>query len=354
MSKETFGGEVDGDRLERAKHSPHWHDGRFVNQVATETMSEGSFWRVMTDYLGEADHRRPSEPVEVKPLVGAALEESEELQAVWLGHSTVLLKIDRTILLTDPLFDDEVGVSSGIQSMPRFFPCPARREELPSVEAVLISHDHFDHLEESTVRFFAGTATKYIVPLGVGAHLEAWGLPDSQIVELDWGDSARVGQLTVHCTPARHFSGRSPLHLNETLWSSWVIAGRSTRVFYSGDTGPGEHFGEIGRTYGPFDLTLLQIGAYGDNWPEIHLTPEEAVAAQLALGGTMLLPVHWGTFDLALHSWNDPVTRLMAAARESGAAIVTPRPGEIVVPANHLSNSTWWQIDQEGVVDGPK
>jgi L-ascorbate metabolism protein UlaG (beta-lactamase superfamily) len=276
------------------------------------------------------------------PLIGGKFQDTDELQAAWLGHSTVLLRVDRSVLLTDPVFDDEVAISMGLQNTRRYFACPVTRENLPPIDAVLISHDHFDHLEESTVRFFSGTGTRYIVPLGLGAHLAAWGMPEQQIIELDWGDSVRIGNVTVYCTPARHLSGRSPFHRNQSFWASWVMAGGSERVFYSGDTGPGEHFAEIGRDYGPFDLTLMQIGAYDENWPDIHLTPEQAVEAQGDLRGALLLPVHWGTFDLALHAWDEPIIRLQRVAKEAGITIVTPRPGEIIGLSNFSLNNGWW------------
>lgn len=353
LTSSTFGGTVSGARLVRAEQSPEWRDGHFENDVATRLIVGSGYWHAITAYFRDAEARRPGESLAVTAGEPSAFAGADGGEVVWLGHSTVLLRMDSTVVLTDPVFDDALAISMGLRQTARFFPSPIRREELPVIDAVLISHDHFDHLEESTVRFFSGTGTKYIVPLGVGAHLEAWGMSESQITELDWGDSVRVGNVWLHCAPARHFSGRSPLSRNQTLWSSWVIAGQSSRVFYSGDTGPGTHFAKIGEHYGPFALTLMQIGAYGDDWPDIHLTPEQAALAQQQLRGSRLLPMHWGTFDLALHPWAEPIERLQAAARKAGIGVITPRLGERVRTDRVGPQSSWWRAGEDGASDDP-
>jgi L-ascorbate metabolism protein UlaG (beta-lactamase superfamily) len=195
----------------------------------------------------------------------------------------------------------------------------------------------------STVRYFATLNVPFFVPLGVGAHLEEWGVPASRIVELDWSQSQALGPLELVCTPARHFSGRSLLDRNQTLWSSWTFLGPAHRVFYSGDTGPSGEFENIGRRFGPFDLAIIQIGAYGEDWPYIHLAPEEVIEVHLAVGGKRLLPVHWGTFDLALHDWDEPIEGAVVAAREASIDLLTPQLGEIVDMDQPPKSHPWWQ-----------
>jgi L-ascorbate metabolism protein UlaG (beta-lactamase superfamily) len=223
----------------------------------------------------------------------------------------------------------------------RLHPVPVSVADLPPVDAVLISHDHYDHLDQATVAaLLTASAAPFVVPIGVGAHLRAWRVPPSRIVELDWGDGHGLGSLNITCTPARHFSGRG-LRRNGTLWSSWVLAGPRHRVYFGGDTGYTAAFTEIGCQYGPFDLTVLPIGAYADAWPDIHMTPEEAVRAHGDLGGAVLLPIHWATFDLSLHAWAEPIERLVRAAGTE--TIAAPRPGERFLVAAPPAVDHWWR-----------
>jgi L-ascorbate metabolism protein UlaG (beta-lactamase superfamily) len=255
---------------------------------------------------------------------------ADELAVTWLGHATVLIELDGRRVLVDPVFSDRVS-PSGLLGPKRMHPVPIGIDELPPLDAVIISHDHYDHLDLETVRGLVthGDAP-FVVPLGVGAHLRAWGVPDERVVELDWGGRVRVRELSITCTEARHFSGRG-LARDRTLWASWVITGPQHGVFFGGDTGYTPAFNEIGARYGPFNLTLLPIGAYADNWPDIHLNPEDAVRAHCDLGGGLLVPIHWGTFNLGFHPWDEPVRRLLAAAArdtEYGTRITVPMPGE--------------------------
>ena len=208
---------------------------------------------------------------------------------------------------------------------------PIEVAQLPRLDAIVISHDHYDHLDLPTVRQLLGSQTApFLVPIGIGAHLRGWGVPEDRIVELDWDEQATVGELTLTCTESRHFSGRG-LRRNTTLWCSWAITGPAHRVYFGGDTGYTGAFTGIGERYGPFDVTVLPIGAYGEQWPDIHLNPEEAVQAHLDLGGDLFVPIHWATFDLALHTWAEPVERLLAAGQDLRIAV--PRPGERIAGA---------------------
>ncbi|SON60903.1 L-ascorbate-6-phosphate lactonase UlaG [Mycobacterium simulans] len=227
----------------------------------------------------------------------------------------------------------------------RLHPPPVQLEGLPAVDAVVISHDHYDHLDIDTVRGLARTQrAPFFVPLGVGAHLRSWGIPEQRIVELDWNQSAQVDELTVICMPARHFSGRF-FSRNNTLWASWAFIGPGHRAYFGGDTGYTKSFAQIGADHGPFDLTLMPIGAYNTAWPDIHMNPEEAVRAHLDVSESgLLVPIHWGTFRLAPHPWAEPVERVLKAAEPDGVQVAVPLPGQRIDPAAPLRFNPWWRL----------
>jgi L-ascorbate metabolism protein UlaG (beta-lactamase superfamily) len=244
-------------------------------------------------------------------------------------------------VLVDPVWGRRVSPSP-VFGPTRLHPVPVPLTELPPVDAILISHDHYDHLDLPTVRaLLRSQDAPFVVPLGIGVHLRTWGVPDERIVELDWNGSTRFGALTLTCTEARHFSGRF-FARDTTLWASWVIAGPRHRVFFGGDTGYTPVFAEIGARLGPFDLTLLPIGAYNDAWHAIHMDPEEAVRAHGDLGGRVLLPIHWATFNLAFHRWAEPVERLLDAARRKDAEVVVPLPGQRIDVDDPPPLFDWW------------
>ena len=216
-------------------------------------------------------------------------------------------------------------------------------EELPPLDAVVISHDHYDHLDRDTIVALAAQSdAQFVVPLGVGAHLDSWGVTGGRVTELDWDETIEIAGITITATPARHFSGRS-FRRNDTLWASWAIAGTHRRAFYAGDSGYFDGYRKIGADLGPFDLVVLPIGAYHPAWPDIHMTPEEAVKIQQDLGGGLLLPVHWATFTLAMHPWSEPVDRLWGEAKAHGVPIAVPRPGEAVNVDHPPAVDGWWQ-----------
>lgn len=256
--------------------------------------------------------------------------------------SGVLIEIDDYRVLTDPVWATSVSPFS-FHGSQRFSAPPVALSELPTLNAVVISHDHYDHLDRAAITFLNGnTAAKFLVPLGVGARLESWGVPAERIVELDWWQEHVLGGLTFAATPARHFSGRGLFDGDETLWSSWVIVGPTRRVFFSGDTGMFPGFTEIGRRYGPFDATLIETGGYSALWADVHLGPEQAVQAHQALRGRLMVPIHWGTFSMALHAWTEPVERVLVAAEAAGVTVAVPIPGESLEPNAPANVTRWW------------
>ena len=336
-----------------AARSPNYRDGLFHNIEPSSPLrmdAEENRLAIFEVISGNAASR-PSGEI---PLVKAPTRHgSDPLAVTWLGHATALLEIDGYRLLTDPVWSERCSPVHNLGPR-RLHPPPVPLETLPALDAVVISHDHYDHLDMATVRSLARSQrAPFVVPLGVGAHLRAWGIPAKRIVELDWKSSYTLDDLTLTCTPARHFSGRF-LSRNNTLWSSWAFTGPRHRVYFGGDTGYTKSFADIGAAHGPFDLTLLPIGAYGKSWPDIHMNPEEAVRAHRDLNaaapGGVLVPIHWCTFRLAPHPWAEPADRLVEAARADAVDIAVPKPGGRVVPAGGDVDSDgpqavqhWWR-----------
>ncbi len=341
----SFGARPQGLRRERILASPRFQDGRFENtEPVRSPMRRGQALSTMGEYFfGPSVERRPSAPLPVEsPLQAWSRPPSTGLRATWLGHSTVLLEMDGVRVLTDPVWGERVSPVT-FAGPRRFHPAPVPIDQLPALDAILVSHDHFDHLDHLTIRALARTGTPFVTSLGVGAHLEAWGVDPQRITELDWWQTATVGGVTFHATPARHFSGRGFGTTNATLWSSWVIESARRRVFFSGDTGLTPEFEAVGARLGPFDLVMLEVGAFHPSWGDIHLGPDNALLAHAMLGGGTLLPVHWGTFDLALHAWDQPAEVLATHATRTGLHLVTPRPGRAIEPAQIEHVDPWWR-----------
>ena len=341
----AFGGSAEGEALTRIERSPNFRDGRFQNPVEARMMAPGSMWKMLGRQFFGDEIRVPPGPLPIVGLSSAdyATPPYSGLRATWLGHSTVLVEIDGHRVLFDPMWSGRASPSQ-LAGPRRFHPPPLPIEEIPPLDAVIVSHDHYDHLDMGTIRALAAQpALRFVVPLGMGAHLERWGINRSRITELDWREATSVGGLTITATPSRHFSGRWLTGGNRVLWATWVVAGPSHRVFHSGDTGFFEGFARIGADFGPFDLTMIKIGAYDVTWPDIHVNPEEAVRAHTMLRGAVLLPIHWGTFNMAFHDWFEPAERVLAAASQAGIRFVMPRQGQQIEPSQAAGFEPWWR-----------
>lgn len=335
----AFGRGATGARRARMEASPQWADGVFENPQPLWNDIGGMF----TLMFGGSDFTVPDValPVEQVPRDRFATPPASGLRVTWLGHSTMLLEIDGRRVLTDPVWAERISPVSWAGPK-RWYAPPLAFEDLPPVDAVLVSHDHYDHLDYPTIARMVAHDTKFIAPLGVTEHLAYWGVPESRIVELDWWDETEVAGLRIVCTPARHASGRTPFDQNATLWASYALIGEEHRVWFSGDTGLFPALTQIGAKLGPFDLTMIEAGAYGSAWPDWHLGPEQAVRAHQMVGGRVMLPVHWGLFDLAYHGWTEPIERVLVAADHAGVEVITPRPGQSIEPATPPARARWW------------
>lgn len=352
----AFGGRPAGPRLDRMRVSPHFEDGAFVNLEPTTMMAAKDYGKALRHWFFGKEMRTPICPVPIVtgPPGRFDAPPASGLRVTWLGHSTTLIELDGARFLTDPVWSERASPSTWFGPR-RFHPPPVAIEDLPPLDAVLISHEHYDHLDMRTIQALAarptaaangGGATSFHVPLGIGAHLEAWGVPASRIVEHDWWqDAAIAGGVRVVSTPARHFTGRGvPWHTG-SLWTSWSIIGPRHRLFFSGDTGLTESLREIGQRLGPFDVALLEIGQYHPTWGQIHLGPAGALDAFTRLGARTLIPIHWATFLLAYHAWSEPAETVVVEAQRRALTILTPRPGEPVEPAATPPSPTtaWWR-----------
>ena len=290
----------------------------------------------------------PARPLpSLSPLEEWRRKPQSGLRATWLGHSTVLIEIDGRRVLTDPVWGPRASPLA-LAGPKRFQPVPVALSAMPPVDLVVISHDHYDHLDYPTIRALARSNVPFVTSLGVGAHLEGWGIAPARITELDWWESHALPGLTLSAAPAQHFSGRTPRTRNTTLWSSFAIRGERHGVFFSGDTGLTTEYEAIRERLGPFDLVMLEVGARHPSWGDMHLGPENALAALALLGGGAFRPEHWGTFCLAKHAWHQPAELLLQQAR---VPLLMPRLGQPVEPAHAVKIEPWWR--EVDAVPGP-
>ena len=346
----SLGRKSAGARLERIKYSPRFDGERFRNPhpILPGLRDRNAAMPTITEFLCGGDRRVPKGPLPaLNPLDAWSKKPGSGLRATWLGHSTVLLEIGGLRVLTDPVWGPRASPSR-FAGPKRFQPVPVALGEMPPLDLVIVSHDHYDHLDYPTIRELAKRDVPFVTSLGVGAHLEAWGVRPERIVELDWWESCEVPGtgLSVTAAPSQHFSGRGLKDRNATLWSSFVVRSGKHAVFFSGDTGLTPEYRTIRERLGPFDLVMLEVGAFHPAWGDIHLGPENALKAFELLGGGAFLPVHWGTFSLAMHAWDQPAEVLME--KGSGVQLVMPHLGEPVEPSHVERVHPWWRGVEKG------
>jgi L-ascorbate metabolism protein UlaG (beta-lactamase superfamily) len=304
--------------------------------------------RVLWDFFfNKPAHTRPTGKIPVQRVTKEQLQDAPNGTVYRLGHSTVLLKLADAFWITDPIFSDRASPLR-LFGPERFHAPPISIDELPPIKAVIISHDHYDHLDQASIRQLAGKVECFLTPLGVGDMLIGWGVPAAKVRQLDWWQETEVGGVRLVATPAQHFSGRGLFGKNRTQWASWVILAVDQRLFFSGDSGYFDGFKKIGQSFGPFDLTMLETGAYDANWPGVHMQPEESVQAHIDLKGRRLLPIHNGTFDLSMHSWHDPFDRAVALGEARHIPVLTPIMGEPVSVQSAERSQQWWRAVDSG------
>ena len=317
--------------------------GKFLNSEIQYKIGLGKLYKIIVAYIKDTRKEAvPSKTIPVNPLSQPQLAQTEGDLLYRLGHSTILMRLGGEYVLTDPVFSDR---ASPVQwSGPkRFHPNPIAIEKLPNIRAVIISHDHYDHLDIVAIKQLDSKVEQFIVPLNVGKRLVDWGVDQSKIVELDWSQDVNLGAIRLTATPAQHFSGRSILDSDKTLWAGWVIQTDKTRLFFSGDSGYFSGFKEIGERYGPFDIAMVETGAYNALWSDIHMMPAESLQAHIDLKANWMMPIHNGTFDLALHDWYTPFDEISALADQAGVKLLTPQFGEAVTLDNIQETQRWWE-----------
>ena len=334
-------------RLQRIELSPQFYRGKVISRLP-KVASEESMSSVMRKFFLERSSLKPSTTLPYKKLESQTFSlPSKAPRVTWLGHSSLFIEIDHKKLLIDPVFE-----YASPWFFKRFFSrnveTPIARESLPTPDVILISHDHYDHLEQSTVRYYAKLGVHFIVPLAVGRHLEKWGVAPEKIEELDWWQSTQIGTIELTAAPANHNSGRTGFDSNSTLWASWAIKGISGALFYSGDTAYDNHFKQIGERLGPFDIAFIEVAANVkdgigfpvENWG--HMQAKHTALAFQELHAKVLMPVHWSTYELFSHRWDEPMDDLLIEVGKIGAQLITPMVGESFALNSDVTTSYWW------------
>jgi len=342
-----FGGKHSKADIKRYEESGHYEKGKFQNLISTpQDMSFGNMVSVLKDFIVGVPNRRPDFDLPLEKVDSLNLEEKKKIdRLIWFGHSAFLLQIDGKNILLDPMLS-ETPAPHPLVGTKRFrSELPIEIQKLPKIDAIVISHDHYDHLDYESIKILKEKTEKFFVPLGVGVHLKSWGIDSADIKEHNWWDESEFKGIKIAFAPSRHFSGRGIANASSTMWGSWVITGKNKNVYFSGDSGYGPHFKEIGEKYGPFDFAMMECGQYDERWANIHMQPEETAQASLDIQAKVMMPIHWGSFALALHTWDDPILRVTKKAKELEMPITVPKIGaEILLNEIDLSTSEWWKL----------
>ncbi|MCK5638738.1 MAG: MBL fold metallo-hydrolase, partial [Flavobacteriaceae bacterium] len=338
-----FGKGVTQKQKLRYAESGHYKKGKFINQSTTKM--DIHYWDRFVEMIKGSPNRNPNRKILVEKTDSLEIENhnSDITQLTWFGHSAFLLEMDGKKILIDPMLGETPAPHPLLGPKRYSKELPIEIEKLPFIDVIILSHDHYDHLDYGSIQKLKEKVGQYYTPLGVGNHLVEWGVEKEKIHELNWWDSIEIDGIKLVCTPARHFSGRGLFDRATTMWCSWVISGNKDNIFFSGDSGYDTHFKEIGEKYGPFDISLMECGQYHEDWKLYHMMPEETVLASIDLNSNLVMPIHWGAFTLALHDWTDPIERIIKKANELDLQITTPRIGEpVVLGKRTYPNEKWW------------
>lgn len=338
-----FGASPKGIHLEKISRSQNYKEDKFINLIPTSMdMGLKDGIKTMGEFMAGGKNRSPQKPLPTRFSNNALNEEDTLSRIIWYGHSAISLQIDGLLILIDPMLGN---AASPVPFMTKRFTYTTAIDidEIQNVDAVILSHDHYDHLDYPSIMKLKDKVGHFYTPLGVGAHLRSWGIEDDKITEMDWWESAKIDNLQITAAPARHFSGRGITDRNKTQWASWIVNGSREKIYFSGDGGYGPHFKEIGDKYGPFDFAMMECGQYNEKWEAIHMMPEQTIQASLDVQARRMMPIHWSAFNLSLHSWIDPVERAVKAAKMHDVDIVTPVIGEQFAPMDQgFNGSSWW------------
>jgi L-ascorbate metabolism protein UlaG (beta-lactamase superfamily) len=332
-----------GRQLQRLQQSPNYKEGAFQNLSVTPMKPEGvSYWKMMREFFKKHPETSPTGKI---PFVKTDLKKlnTAEPVIVWFGHSSYFLRINNKNFLIDPVFS---GNAAPVSFMVKSFPGSNeyKADDMPPIDYLILTHDHYDHLDFKTIRQLKSKIGKVICSLGISSHLKHWGIDENKISELDWWQSTELeANMQLTAAPARHFSGRG-IKRAQTLWSSFILKTETHNLYLGGDSGYDTHFAAIGEKYGPFDIAILEAGQYNTMWPYIHMMPEEAVQAVVDLKAKTLLPVHWGKFKLSMHIWNEPIKRIVEKAKDLNVPVFTPMIGQPLILDGHFRGTDWWDI----------
>jgi L-ascorbate metabolism protein UlaG (beta-lactamase superfamily) len=341
-----FGGKHSKKDIERYSVSTNYKEGKFENIKAPNMdMSFSQTMGTLVDFIKGTANSEPDFELPVEKVDSLAWEQNDSTNRLfWFGHSSFLLKLEGKNILIDPMLGDVPAPHPWLGGKRYSKELPIEIQKLPQIDIVLISHDHYDHLDYGSIQLLNEKVSQFMVPLGVGAHLREWGVDEKKIQELDWWQKSTFENIEFAFTPSRHFSGRGLTDRFSTLWGSWVIKGKSKNLYFSGDSGYGEHFKEIGEKFGPFDFAMMECGQYNEKWADIHMMPEETAKASSEINAKKVMPIHWGAFTLSLHTWTDPVERFTAEAEKIKVSYIIPKIGE-EINLNRLvvNENNWWK-----------
>jgi len=352
---DQFGSIPKDDDYIRMKESPNYnisHD-KFLNQnpkVMNEMKKNSGFWanprkNLANNFFFNSNITSPETelPENKTSLNESFVKSTNNIKFAWLGHSSILMSINNKVILIDPIFASSASPFSWL--IKRYQPPVFKMKELPKIDFILISHDHYDHLDMKTIKFFNKNKNiSFVVPLGVGSHLKKWGVPDSRIIEMDWWDSKIIKGIKFICTPAQHFSGRKGfIETQKSLWASWVVKSGDRSFYFSGDSGYSKHYKQIGDKYGPMEVVFMDSGQYNTRWKEVHNMPDEVIKGFVDLKGENLIPIHWGMFTLAMHNWFDPPVEIKKRAKDQNISLITPIIGQVINMKKMTSTESWWE-----------